>query len=201
MTSTARQGSRRQAEAIADDIGTGIGRRGGLPSPLVPTDSAPVPHAFTTLDDALAALLARTGKHLVVAAPLGIGKPHRLLNAIYRRVAGDPSMSLNIHTALSLTPPKGGVGLEGRFLGPFAARHFGEDFRSTRLCARAETRRAAGEHPRRGVLHAVGRPARLAAGAAQLCQPQLHPCRACRRRRATSTRSRTRSRANPAARA
>jgi len=87
-----------------------------------------VPLSFTTLDDAVAALLARTGKHLVVAAPLGIGKPHRLLNAIYRRVVADPSMSLDLHTALSLTPPKAGAGLEGRFLGPFAARHFGADF-------------------------------------------------------------------------
>src|SRR4249919_3273340 len=83
---------------------------------------------LTALADAVDALLARTGPALVIAAPLGLGKPHRLLNAIYRRVAADPSMSLGIHTALSLTAPKAGAGLEGRFLGPFAARHFGADF-------------------------------------------------------------------------
>jgi acyl-CoA hydrolase len=83
---------------------------------------------LTSLADAVDALVARTGKALVIAAPLGLGKPHRLLNAIYRRVAADPSMSLGIHTALSLTPPKAGAGLEGRFLGPFATRHFGADF-------------------------------------------------------------------------
>lgn len=83
---------------------------------------------LSSLTDAVDALLARTGKNLVIAAPLGLGKPHRLLNAIYRRVAADPTMSLGIHTALSLTPPSAGAGLEGRFLGPFAARHFGADF-------------------------------------------------------------------------
>jgi len=53
-------------------------------------------HAFvedrvelTSLAEAVDTLLARTGKHLVLAAPLGLGKPHRLLNAIYRRVAAD----------------------------------------------------------------------------------------------------------------
>src|SRR3546814_17063686 len=33
-----------------------------------------------------------------------------------------------LYTALSLDPPSPGKGLEGRFLGPFVARHFGDDF-------------------------------------------------------------------------
>jgi acyl-CoA hydrolase len=80
------------------------------------------------LDAAVEAILARCGPRLEVAAPLGLGKPHRLLNALYARVAADPSLALRIHTALSLDPPSPSASLEKRFLGPFAARHFGADF-------------------------------------------------------------------------
>jgi acyl-CoA hydrolase len=80
------------------------------------------------LDAAVDAILARCGPVLEVAAPLGLGKPHRLLNAIYARVAGDPALSLHLHTALSLDPPSPSASLERRFLAPFAARHFGADF-------------------------------------------------------------------------
>jgi acyl-CoA hydrolase len=80
------------------------------------------------LDAAVERILARTGPQLVLAAPLGLGKPHRLLNAIYRRAAADPGLSLRIHTALSLDPPAPTQALEKRFLAPFAARHFGADF-------------------------------------------------------------------------
>ena len=80
------------------------------------------------LEAAVDQLIERTRGHLVVAAPLGLGKPHRLLNAIYRRVAANPGLSLEILTALSLDPPEAGSSLEKRFLDPFVARHFGEDF-------------------------------------------------------------------------
>ena len=46
-----------------------------------------------TLDAAVDALLAQAGPRLVLAAPLGLGKPHRLLNAITRRVAGDDALA------------------------------------------------------------------------------------------------------------
>ena len=82
----------------------------------------------TALAAAVEDLLARLGPQLVVAAPLGLGKPHRLLNAIYRRVAGDASLNLRIHTALSLNPPVANASLQKRFLDPFVARHFGDDF-------------------------------------------------------------------------
>lgn len=65
---------------------------------------------------------------MVLAAPLGIGKPHRLINALYARVAGDSALSLTILTALSLTPPRATSDIEHRFLEPFLARHFGPDF-------------------------------------------------------------------------
>lgn len=80
------------------------------------------------LDATVDLILERCGKRLVAAAPLGLGKPHRLLNAIYRRVASDDSLFLHLSTALSLTPPKPGSELEKRFLGPFLERHFGSDF-------------------------------------------------------------------------
>jgi acyl-CoA hydrolase len=84
--------------------------------------------AAALLGQAVDAILARAGTDIAVAAPLGLGKPHRLLNALYERVAADPSLRLRIHTALSLDPPSPRPGLEGRFLAPFLERHFGADF-------------------------------------------------------------------------
>ncbi|MDH5822881.1 acetyl-CoA hydrolase/transferase C-terminal domain-containing protein [Luteimonas sp. RD2P54] len=86
------------------------------------------PQRFQTLDDTVGFLLGRIDGPLHVGAPLGLGKPHRLLNALYARVERDPSRSLTLYTALSLDPPGGGAGLEKRFLGPFVSRHFGDDF-------------------------------------------------------------------------
>jgi acyl-CoA hydrolase len=73
-------------------------------------------------------ILARAGVHVVVATPLGLGKPNRLLNAIYRRIRADPSRQLTICTALSLDPPEPRGDLERRFIGPFLERQFGADY-------------------------------------------------------------------------
>jgi acyl-CoA hydrolase len=86
------------------------------------------PIQLDSLEAAVDLLVQRCGRHLTLAAPLGLGKPHRLLNAIYRRMAGDPAASLHILTALSLTPPSPRSDLEKRFLQPFLDRHFGADF-------------------------------------------------------------------------
>jgi acyl-CoA hydrolase len=83
---------------------------------------------LSSLDDAVALLERRVHGDIVLAAPLGLGKPHRLLNAIYRRAMGTPGRRLRLLTALSLTPPRAGSDLERRFLDPFLARHFGADF-------------------------------------------------------------------------
>jgi len=83
---------------------------------------------FTDLDAALDHVLARLPQELRVGAPLGLGKPHRLLNALYARVERDPARPLRLYTALSLDPPSAGGGLQGRFLRPFVERHFGADF-------------------------------------------------------------------------
>ncbi|MEL1266024.1 acetyl-CoA hydrolase/transferase C-terminal domain-containing protein [Pseudoxanthomonas putridarboris] len=82
----------------------------------------------TRLDDAVDLILSRIDGPLRMGAPLGIGKPHRLLNALYERIAREPARPWSLYTALSLDPPGGGKGLEARFVEPFAARHFGEDF-------------------------------------------------------------------------
>ena len=85
-------------------------------------------HHVAQLDAAVDWIVERAGVQLILAAPLGLGKPHRLLNAITRRVAANPAMSLRVSTALSLTPPPAGNGLQKRFLAPFIERHFGADF-------------------------------------------------------------------------
>lgn len=83
---------------------------------------------LTDLDAAVEWLLQRVDGPLRIGAPLALGKPHRLLNALYARVEDDASRPLQVYTALSLNPPRGGAGLEARFMKPFAERHFGEDF-------------------------------------------------------------------------
>jgi acyl-CoA hydrolase len=89
-----------------------------------------MPQTFASLDEAVAEIRRQRGPDLRVAAPLGLGKPHRLLNALYRAFVADAKSRLHISTALSLTPPAPGAGLEQRFLVPFVARHFGADFES-----------------------------------------------------------------------
>ena len=86
------------------------------------------PSRFESLDDAVTALLARVEGPLRIGAPLGLGKPHRLLNALYERIEADPSRPLSLYTALSLDPPRGRSLLEQRFLDPFVERLYGADF-------------------------------------------------------------------------
>jgi acyl-CoA hydrolase len=75
-----------------------------------------------------AAILARIDGPLRMAAPLGIGKPHRLLNAVYAQIEKDPAREWHLYTALSLDPPTPANDLQRRFLAPFLSRHFGDDF-------------------------------------------------------------------------
>jgi len=91
---------------------------------LLVNDSA---HALSH-DEAVERILAVGGDHLAIAAPLGLGKPNRLLNALYRRVKADPARRLTLYTALSLDPPEASSELEKRFLEPFLARQFGADY-------------------------------------------------------------------------
>ena len=83
------------------------------------------PCRMESLSQCVDATLDRVGRDLVMAIPLGIGKPIHLVNEFYRRAVADPTIKLKIYTALSLRKPTGSNELERRFLEPFVARVFG----------------------------------------------------------------------------
>jgi acyl-CoA hydrolase len=87
----------------------------------------PIEHRYADTDACARYLADELGSDLRIAAPLGLGKPHGLLNALYRLTVADTARSLRLYTALSLTRPHPAPGLEQRFLGPFLERHFGAD--------------------------------------------------------------------------
>lgn len=88
----------------------------------------PGPERMPSMSHCVERILQACGGHLRAATPLALGKPNRLLNALYRRVAGDATTSLKLFTALSLARPSPGGGLQARFLKPFLERHFGADY-------------------------------------------------------------------------
>ncbi|WP_328187077.1 acetyl-CoA hydrolase/transferase C-terminal domain-containing protein [Marinobacter sp. OP 3.4] len=80
----------------------------------------------TTAEACVEAIIQRVGKTLVVGLPLGLGKPVRLVNALYERARQDSSIDLHILTAISLLAPRGSSTLERRFLDPFVRRLYGD---------------------------------------------------------------------------
>src|SRR5262249_40178865 len=97
--------------------------RGSRPSQ--PREYRPIPTQFQNTDDVVDAIIARVGKRIVLALPLGLGKANHVANALFARAAADPSIQLHIFTALTLEKPHAKPGLERRFLAPFAERVFG----------------------------------------------------------------------------
>ncbi len=83
------------------------------------------PLRYARIEDSIDALIERVGKNIVMAMPLGIGKPNAWINALYRRAKADPTLKLKIFTALSLDRPRGKSALEQRFLAPLVERVFG----------------------------------------------------------------------------
>ncbi|MEJ2531564.1 MAG: acetyl-CoA hydrolase/transferase C-terminal domain-containing protein [Halioglobus sp.] len=81
---------------------------------------------LTTVEAAVERAIETVGRDLVVAAPLGLGKPVQLVNAFYRRAAEDPDISLHILTALSLELPAPGSHIEASLAGPIVERLFGD---------------------------------------------------------------------------
>ncbi|TXS95743.1 acetyl-CoA hydrolase [Parahaliea maris] len=79
-----------------------------------------------SVEDCVDRTLERVGRKVVIAAPLGLGKPVQLINAFYRRAVADPSISLHILTALSLERPAVPEGLAGRLAGPIVERIYGD---------------------------------------------------------------------------
>jgi acyl-CoA hydrolase len=84
--------------------------------------------SLLTIDEAVARILQRGGDAVAIAAPLGLGKPNHLLNALYARFKAEPARRLTLYTALSLDLPAAGSDIERRFLEPFLARQFGTDY-------------------------------------------------------------------------
>lgn len=80
----------------------------------------------SSAEQAVDKVLETVGREIRLGLPLGLGKPNRFVNALYRRACADPKISLSIYTALSLGRPKAGSDLEKRFLDPFVERLFGD---------------------------------------------------------------------------
>jgi acyl-CoA hydrolase len=76
------------------------------------------------IDAAVDHVLDRIAGDIVLGIPLGIGKPNPFVNALYRRIKGNPARRLRIITALSLERPVGKSELEAHFLEPFVERVF-----------------------------------------------------------------------------
>jgi acyl-CoA hydrolase len=88
----------------------------------------PIEHRHIDTEACAQHIAGWLGPDLRIAAPLGLGKPHELLNALYKLTVKDTTRSLRLYTALSLIRPQPKPGLEARFLGPFVQRHFGADY-------------------------------------------------------------------------
>ncbi len=70
------------------------------------------------------AIVEKTGKTIVLALPLGLGKANHVVNALYAKAVADSSIRLTIFTALTLEAPRARSELERRFLDPIAQRVF-----------------------------------------------------------------------------
>ena len=85
----------------------------------------PVPQVLDDVGECVDAVLRRVGPRVVLALPLGVGKPNPIANEFYRRAARDPGIDLTIITALSLRKPTARTDLEKRLVGPIVERVFG----------------------------------------------------------------------------
>lgn len=79
-----------------------------------------------SIDACVDAVIEQVGKRIVMAIPLGIGKPNLLANGFFKKAKENPTIHLKIITALTLEKPQGSSELEQRFLGPFVERVFGD---------------------------------------------------------------------------
>lgn len=84
-----------------------------------------MPQSFDDVGEIVEEALRRVGKKVVLALPLGIGKPNLIANEFFRRARADAELDLTIFTALSLRKPTGSSDLERRFIGPLVDRVFG----------------------------------------------------------------------------
>ena len=64
-----------------------------------------MPRIFDDVAECVENTLSRVGSRIVLALPLGIGKPNPLANEFYHRARRDPALSLTIFTAVSVRAP------------------------------------------------------------------------------------------------
>ncbi len=91
---------------------------------MVQHDVSSGPEIFEDASAIADAIISRVGKRIVLALPLGLGKPNHMVNALVERAIADPSISLQIFTALTLEVPRVSSELERRFMGPILKRLF-----------------------------------------------------------------------------
>jgi acyl-CoA hydrolase len=85
-----------------------------------------MPRFFDDVNECVDAAIRRTGRRVVLALPLGLGKPIAVANEFWRRALRDATLDLTIVTALSLRRPVAASDLERRLLGPLTERVFGD---------------------------------------------------------------------------
>jgi acyl-CoA hydrolase len=85
-----------------------------------------LPLHLTSADECVDRIIEVVGNRIVLALPLGLGKPCQIANALYQRALADPNLQLNILTALHIERPNPTSDLEKRFLEPILERVFGD---------------------------------------------------------------------------
>src|SRR5438445_4959644 len=91
---------------------------------MLRSDESRGPARFDDPEALADAIIARVGKSIVLALPLGLGKANHIANALYAKAVADRSIRLTIFTALTLEPPRARQELECRFLEPLTRRVF-----------------------------------------------------------------------------
>lgn len=87
--------------------------------------NAQAPAQYSDPDALADAIVARVGRRVVLALPLGLGKANHIANALVARAIADPSIQLTIVTALTLEVPQPASELERRLFDPARTRLFG----------------------------------------------------------------------------
>ncbi|MCU0760042.1 MAG: acetyl-CoA hydrolase [Steroidobacteraceae bacterium] len=93
-----------------------------------------MPTAYDDVGECVEATLRRVGRRVVLAVPIGIGKPVPVVDEFWRRALRDPGLDLTIVTALTLRRPAARSELERRYAGPLLERVFG-DYREPEYAA------------------------------------------------------------------
>ncbi len=77
---------------------------------------------YLSIEECVDHIVDMYGNDIKIGMPLGLGKPIRLINALYQHAKKNPQINLTIFTALSFEKPIPSSDLEKRLIGPFAER-------------------------------------------------------------------------------